>query len=387
MKKIILFFLLTGISALGVLAQSFYNKGANVVITTGTVFAVKDSLVNIGSLTNNGNMVMGGVWLNQGTYNPGAGEITFNSAGGAAAQVINHNSQSFSKLTIGGGGEKIILADMTINGELVLADGIITQQNNSSVTFEESAVITGGSVDSHINAKVYHLGSGDKLFPLGNGIDYLPVQLNGISNDATRVGITGVEITNEVFDKKPDLASVSDQRYWLLEIAEGSLGEATVTLPIINEGIIPTDLSKVVVVQSPDIQSPFESLGNDGSNVANKVTSSFSPAFSILAIGVVKENNAIEVYNAVSPNGDDKNEFMRISNINLYPGNQVRIFNRWGDAVFEMNGYNNDDATKRFNGRSNVSGEKPLPSGTYFYTINLGDGSSVVTGYIAIRGN
>jgi gliding motility-associated-like protein len=375
------------------LAQSFYNKGSSVVISSGTVFTVADSLVNTGSLTNNGNMVMGGVWLNQGTYNPGTGEITFNSPSGATAQVINHNSQAFSKLTISGGGEKIILADMTINGELVLLDGIITQQNNSSVIFDEAAVIvnstggTGGSDASHIKATVYHKGAGDKLFPLGNGIDYLPVQLNGISGSTTIVGVTGIEITDETLDKKPDLAAISNQRYWMLDVASGSLDGATVTLPVEAESIVPSDISKVVVAQAASLQDPFESLGNNGSNVANRVTSGASPTLSFLAVGVANENTAIEVYNALSPNSDDKNEYMRISNIQLYPNNQVRIFNRWGDAVFEMNGYDNDEPARRFNGRSNVSGEKILPPGTYFYTINLGDGSSVVTGYLALRGN
>src|SRR6478609_8441142 len=113
-------FILISILFIGGLAaaQSFYNNGSIVTIGPNTTFTVSDSLVNNGTLTNNGNMVMGGVWQNLGTYNPGTGEITFNSPASSGPQIINHNNQSFSKLTISGGGEKLILANMTIVGEL-----------------------------------------------------------------------------------------------------------------------------------------------------------------------------------------------------------------------------------------------------------------------------
>src|SRR5688572_1465380 len=116
-----------------VVAQGFYIKGSVVSIDANTIFTVSDSLVNNGTLTNNGNMVMGGVWQNLGTYNPGTGEITFNSPSNSGPQIINHNNQSFSKLTISGGGVKLMLADLTVVDELILSDGIMSTQNDSKV--------------------------------------------------------------------------------------------------------------------------------------------------------------------------------------------------------------------------------------------------------------
>jgi hypothetical protein len=74
---------------------------------------------------------------------------------------------------------------------------------------------------------------------------------------------------------------------------------------------------------------------------------------------------------------------MRIGNITLYPKNIVSIFNRWGDKVFEVKGYDNDQ--KVFLGTSNVGGNKDLPAGTYFYTIDKGDGSPMVNGYLSLK--
>jgi len=217
-------------------AQSFYNINSNVFISSGTTFTVGDSLVNNGTLTNNGNMVMGGVWINTGTYNPGTGEITFNNPPGGKSQIINHNNQSFNKLTINGGGEKLILADMTIVGELNLVSGVIANENNSKVVFQPGAKITGGSDQSHINAPVEQQGSGSWLFPMGNGSTYLPVEISGVTDNTARGVIQAHELSSgEVLTGERSVTQLSSKRYWELSSLGGSLANTTITLPLRNE--------------------------------------------------------------------------------------------------------------------------------------------------------
>lgn len=91
------------------------------------------------------------------------------------------------------------------------------------------------------------------------------------------------------------------------------------------------------------------------------------------------------MYNAISANDDDKNRILRIANIELYPKNKVSIFNRWGDKVFEVAGYDNNNDQKRFTGNSNVGGNSALSAGTYFYNIDKGDGSPVVNGFLSLK--
>src|SRR5690606_28898694 len=59
----------------------------------------------------------------------------------------------------------------------------------------------------------------------------------------------------------------------------------------------------------------------------------------------------INVFNGVSPNGDNKNDYFIIDCISLFPNNDVKIFNRAGTLVFEMNGYDNEE--KVFEGKGN----------------------------------
>jgi gliding motility-associated-like protein/uncharacterized delta-60 repeat protein len=90
----------------------------------------------------------------------------------------------------------------------------------------------------------------------------------------------------------------------------------------------------------------------------------------------------IVVYNAVSPNGDGKNEFLVLQYIeSISPKNQVSIYNRWGDEVFSISDY--DNKTRVFAGIS--SGGSKLPVGTYFYKIVLADASKPITGFISLK--
>ncbi len=86
----------------------------------------------------------------------------------------------------------------------------------------------------------------------------------------------------------------------------------------------------------------------------------------------------ILIYNGISPNGDSLNDEWRMPGIDQYTNNEVRVYNRWGQLVFERQGYTNANGWDgRWNGRD-------LPDGTYFYLIDLKDGSKVLSGYLQI---
>ncbi len=85
------------------------------------------------------------------------------------------------------------------------------------------------------------------------------------------------------------------------------------------------------------------------------------------------------VFNEFSPNGDGKNETFVIKCIEDYPNNRLKIYNRWGNLVYEKRGYKNT-----FKGASNKG--KKLPSGTYYYTLNLGKGKKPKVGWLYMSG-
>jgi len=94
----------------------------------------------------------------------------------------------------------------------------------------------------------------------------------------------------------------------------------------------------------------------------------------------------VNPYNGISRGSTPgQNDFFKIDCISSFPNNVVKIFNRAGTLVYEIEGY--DNSSKLFDGVSN-KGVSPmgtsLPDGTYFYVIDKNDGSKPLSGYLEI---
>ncbi len=95
-----------------------------------------------------------------------------------------------------------------------------------------------------------------------------------------------------------------------------------------------------------------------------------------IAMVKVKITCGFKIYNAFSPNGDDKNQVFYIDGLESFPNTKVRIYNRWGNKVYE-----NEDYKNNWDGKWNNS---EIPDGTYFYQVLLENGE-VYTGYLQIH--
>jgi gliding motility-associated-like protein len=79
---------------------------------------------------------------------------------------------------------------------------------------------------------------------------------------------------------------------------------------------------------------------------------------------------------AITPDGDGKNETLIFDYLDQYPDNNIVIFNRWGQRVYDAKPYQNDWA-------GTYKG-KPLPAGTYYYILNLSGKDESVWGNVLI---
>lgn len=74
-------------------------------------------------------------------------------------------------------------------------------------------------------------------------------------------------------------------------------------------------------------------------------------------------------WTGITPNGDAFNDTWVIDGITNFTTNNVAIFNRWGDRVWQVDNYDNVDRV--WNG-DNQNGQ-PLPDATYFYLVTAGE--------------
>tara|TARA_X000000368_G_scaffold396191_1_gene364265 strand:+ start:105 stop:1163 length:1059 start_codon:yes stop_codon:yes gene_type:complete len=97
----------------------------------------------------------------------------------------------------------------------------------------------------------------------------------------------------------------------------------------------------------------------------------------------VKSNPRVCItpYKVFSPNDDDTHEFWEIENITLYSEALVMVYDRAGRLVYRRRNYQNTEG-KAFGGKD-LEG-RTLPSGTYYYIINLDNGDDVFKGALTI---
>ena len=94
-----------------------------------------------------------------------------------------------------------------------------------------------------------------------------------------------------------------------------------------------------------------------------------------ITIAVVEDFKVI-ANNILTPNGDGKNDRWVIKNIDSYPNNEVRIFDRAGRLVYQRRNYNNE-----WDGRLNG---QPLAEGAYYYILTINNGARTAKGAITI---
>ncbi len=99
----------------------------------------------------------------------------------------------------------------------------------------------------------------------------------------------------------------------------------------------------------------------------------------IIVVNVVN----VEVPEVFTPNGDLYNQAFEIKGLQYFPNNELYIYNRWGNIVYSMKGYDN-----KWEGIPNTSqktGSDKLPTGTYYYLLKLNDDKQqVYKGYVQL---
>ena len=84
----------------------------------------------------------------------------------------------------------------------------------------------------------------------------------------------------------------------------------------------------------------------------------------------------------ITPNDDGHNDYIRIRDIEHFPNNHVTFFNSYGEIVWKISDYDNNNPDRRFSGRRN-NGQR-LPDGVYYFILEA-EGIKPVTGWILMR--
>jgi len=126
-------------------------------------------------------------------------------------------------------------------------------------------------------------------------------------------------------------------------------------------------------LSDPTSLRPVATPDRDITYTLNAISASCGISTSSVFVRVYQK---ISVPNTFSPNNDGINDLWNIKALITYPESTTQVFEQGGHKVFESTGYSHPwDGT--INGR-------PAPEGTYYYVIDLKNGTPKVSGWVLV---
>ncbi|WP_378183080.1 gliding motility-associated C-terminal domain-containing protein [Aquimarina sp. SS2-1] len=273
-------------------------------------------------------------------------------------------------------------------------------QKNISLDYINDAPYLGENDERHVDGYATITGQLDFSFPIGDDFRHRPIRIESQAANNTARAAYYFENPNfpnffsENFDTSNYdelLFGISIFEFWDLDGNEGT----RITLTWDDNSNIPTlvdDPADLRVVGWHKVLKKWVNLGNtdfSGDLDNGEITSDFvlPDDYEVLTFGSSNRilDGDLEIFTAVSPNGDGFNDTFTIQGLARFPENELFIYNRWGVLVFNKKAYHeNQNFAGVSEGRATISKDSNLPVGTYYYVLNI-EGARDRSGYLYIN--
>ncbi|MCJ7465495.1 MAG: gliding motility-associated C-terminal domain-containing protein, partial [Maribacter sp.] len=151
-----------------------------------------------------------------------------------------------------------------------------------------------------------------------------------------------------------------DTAQWIIpSLAQGQVATLLITVQVPLEGVFSNTARILQSTPGDPITSNNEALVTISVRIPTPAASGF-------------------IFNEFSPNNDGTNDFLKIRDIATFPGATLTIFNRYGNLVLENKNMTQDEVW------DGTWKNEDAPEGTYFYILDLADGSAVRKGWIQL---
>lgn len=372
----------------------FSNKGA-FSVRSGTEVSTYFDFTNAGTgnVFNDGAMHFYGDYANNGlfTYSTSSvtGYVVFEGKGTSVQQLVGDQPSRFYDVLFNKPGvtnafnvthEVLVGHQSNFTNGVVLVD----KPRGGAFIFLKGADHINTGDNSHVEGEVTKEGNTAFTYPIGKSGYYRFAAISAVDSEADSY-LGEYYLRNSGLDhphahRTGVIEKINDAEYWSIRRGPGTEGSVILTLSW-DERTTPEDLygnegRDLHIVRWDERQSLWVDEGGIVDYAAKTVTSPVKvDDLGIFTLGRVKSDlindGDVVIYNGVTPDGDGKNDYFIIDNIQHFPNNTVTIFNRWGREVWTTQNY--DSSGNVFKGyaqgvKTFKNGEK-LPTGTYYYIL------------------
>lgn len=342
--------------------------------------------------------------INNGVFDQNLGLVGFYNSS-ETLYISGNNIAVFNDFEVDVTNNLVLETSVDIKNNMSFINGNIkTPRDYKNIRFNylENSLHAGEGNQSYIDGYTSSIGNDAFSFPIGDDDRLRPLLIPNQTGTPYYSAAYFYENPNSPtffatqFDTEAiaeTLTQITQLEYWNFEGTE----ETTVTLTWDDVSDISTlspVLSKLRVVGWHKQTQSWVDLGNTKTsgdlNAGNIQSISFIPNdFEVLTIGsdlrgVLSTGVSTGNLNyAITPNGDGKNDLLVFDNLDVFDNNKLIIYNRWGALIYKKENYANTwdgTATQSII----LSKGSKLPTGTYFYILQLNNNSKSIKGWIYI---
>ncbi|CAL2106343.1 Gliding motility-associated C-terminal domain-containing protein [Tenacibaculum sp. 190524A02b] len=355
-------------------AQTAFHNFGNVKLHENANIGFHTDFINDGSLDND-NLGLAGFYSDS-----------------ELRAISGDNRAVFHNLEIDALNDVELHTSIGVTNEMSFVNGrIYTPRNliDVSLDYINHQLYVGEDNLRYVDGYASVLNQGEFIFPIGDDNRLRPMILPSENTNNSYKGAYYFNNPNtppthftEQFtttEKQVFLNNISNHEFWDLDGAKPT----KITLTWDDKSQINTiseSIQFLRVVGWSKIEGRWIDLGRssvEGTYTTGKLTSNeFVPDdYTIITFGSEFPDGELADMNLIfTPNGDNVNQTLVFEGLEQYKNNNLEIFNRWGNIVYETDNYKNNWEGKS-NGRVTVDGDNNLPVGTYFYVLKLGNDS------------
>ncbi|WP_190811631.1 gliding motility-associated C-terminal domain-containing protein [Flagellimonas sp. S3867] len=367
------------------------------ILFLGIVVNAQTALYNSGNIRihTNGNIGFHTDLINDSAFDQNQGLAGF--YGNNVIQVLGNIAPSFNDVEFMVPSNIFLQTSVNVLNNTNFIDGnVLTPQNNQAINlnFMDTGFFTGENDDSKVSGFAAMTNRDFFSFPVGDQSQLRPLMLD--SEAVTPMAVCAYFFENpsnpssilesfNVDQKVRDIGTVTDREFWIIQ----SDVPAKVTISWNQRSdlaAIPnTTIDAIIVVGWSKSSNQWIVIGNSavsGDVSQGFVTSeTFVPSeFAAITFGTIPlptdtfaVNNPTLGNYFLSPNGDGVNDFLVIDGMSESPNNSLRLFNRFGQKVYEKINYIDEFGGESNTGNFILSQDIGLPKGVYFYLVTLDD--------------
>jgi len=300
----------------------------------------------------------------------GSADLTVN--GGVTPYAYLWSNSSTSEDLFGVVGNTYFVNVVDANNCIINDTVLVNQISLMSVNALVNNVLCYGNSDGSINLSVTN-GTEPYVFNWSNG---------AVTEDLTTItaGSYTVTITDAFGCSIIDTFDITQSSQIVLNLTPSAYtGGVNVSSYQGSDGTIDLTVSggNTPYVYSWSNSATTEDIDNVPAGFYSVIVTDSAGCSAYATLDLI-EPLPLQMPTGISPNGDGKNDLFVVHGLEIFPNNHLTIFNRWGNIVYQVDGYQN-----KWDG-TNSSGDA-LPAGTYFVILEINNKEIVLKGYVDIR--